>query len=813
MAMNEARPERDVAAVPAPAGRTAAPRRWPKRATVAAILGAHFLFSWSTTLWMSATFDEVLHVAAGLSYWQRNDYRLQPENGNLPQRWASLPLLCLGTHFPPTSDPDWLRGDALPVGQCYLYASGNDPETILAMSRFMAACWSTALCWVIFRWSESLFGFGGGLMSLTLAAAWPAFVAHGPLATSDVCGALWFTVAVRAIWSLLHRVSPLGLAAAATAVGLAFVSKHVAVLLLPVAAVLVGCTIWLGPAVEVRLPGMRRDVGSRFGRLALAAVATVVVATVTVTIIWATVGFRYSAAAPGLPLESLGRFHSLERACRQIGGLGQIVRVLGELRVLPEAWLYGFCHVVAASRMRNAFALGLYSVTGWWWYFPLCLLVKNTLPGLALCGAGLVAWLRTLPSGLVYRCLPLVVVLGVLWPFYLLSSLNLGERHLLPSYPAAIILAGGIWPLVASRPRWRAVVLAALVLHVVDVVARYPVTFPYFNQLVPSARAHWWLVDSNLDWGQDLPRLSAWLARHNQGRQPVYVAYFGSAAVDHSIPEAMVLGRGPAAAGRQQLTAGLYCVSATAYQSVFMVEPPGRWNRSYEDTYSGLRRGLDEGGAAAAPDPAAVAAFNGLQTGRLLAWLRRRDPVAIVGRSILVFELSAADVAAALLGPPAELDDRSLAETDPVLHAEALVSRANRLLDGGLIEEAIPLLEDAVARLPSHARAWGYLGVARQAVGRPEAAGQAFAESLRWDPRDPETHYNQGLLFAALGQWPEAEAAMSQALALRADFREAVYNRGMIRRRLGREAESRADLARFQALGGTLPADPGKASP
>jgi 4-amino-4-deoxy-L-arabinose transferase-like glycosyltransferase len=812
MAANEARSERDVAADPDPAGRAAARRPWLERAAVAAILGAHFLFSWSATLWMSATFDEVLHVAAGLSYWQRNDYRLQPENGNLPQRWASLPLVCLGTRFPPTSDPDWLRGDALPVGQRYLYASGNAPETILAVTRFVAAAWSTALCWVIFRWSRSLFGLGGGLVSLALAAAWPAFVAHGPLVTSDVCGALWFTVAVGAIWRVLHRVSPLGLAGAAVAVGLAFVSKHVAVLLLPVAAVLLGLTIWLGPPVEVRLPGMRRDVGSRFGRLALAAVATAVVAAVAVTMIWATVGFRYSAAAPGLPLESLGRFQSLERACRQIGGLGEVVRLLGEWRLLPEAWLYGFCHVVAASRMRNAFALGLYSVTGWWWYFPLCLLIKNTLPGLTLCGAGLVAWLRTLPSRAGYRCIPLVAVLVVLWPFFLLSSLNLGERHLLPSYPPLIILAGGIWPLVAARPRWRRVVVAAVVLHGADVVARYPVTFPYFNQLVPSARAHWWLVDSNLDWGQDLPRLSAWLARHNQSGQPVYVAYFGSAAVDHSIPEAMVLGRGPAA-GRQQLTAGLYCVSATAYQSVFMVEPPGRWNKSYEETYAGLRHMFDEAGSAAPPEPAAVASFNGLQTGRLLAWLRRRGPLAIVGRSILVFKLSAADVAAALSGPPAELDEHSLAETDPVLHAESLLSRANRLLDSGLIAEAIPLLEAAVARLPTHARAWGYLGVARQATGHPEAAGQAFAESLRCDPRDPETHYNQGLWFASLGQWSEAEAAMSQALALRTDFREAVYNRGMIRRRLGRDADSRADLARFQALGGTLPADPGKASP
>jgi hypothetical protein len=37
----------------------------------------------------SPTFDEPQHLTAGNSYWATNDFRLDPENGNLPSRWAA----------------------------------------------------------------------------------------------------------------------------------------------------------------------------------------------------------------------------------------------------------------------------------------------------------------------------------------------------------------------------------------------------------------------------------------------------------------------------------------------------------------------------------------------------------------------------------------------------------------------------------------------------------------------------------------------------------------------------------------------------
>src|SRR4029078_11960642 len=69
------------------------PRRMVVAASVVSLIGLHWVLG-TTALWdKCTTFDEIAHLTAGCSYWKWNDYRLQPENGNLPQRWDALPAV------------------------------------------------------------------------------------------------------------------------------------------------------------------------------------------------------------------------------------------------------------------------------------------------------------------------------------------------------------------------------------------------------------------------------------------------------------------------------------------------------------------------------------------------------------------------------------------------------------------------------------------------------------------------------------------------------------------------------------------------
>src|SRR6202011_2678975 len=85
----------------------------------------------------SPTFDEPQHLTAGYSYWATNDDRLDPENGNLPVRWAALPLLLSDTKFVSPSAKSWRRADEGGTAHQFFYEVGNDPDGMIADARMM----------------------------------------------------------------------------------------------------------------------------------------------------------------------------------------------------------------------------------------------------------------------------------------------------------------------------------------------------------------------------------------------------------------------------------------------------------------------------------------------------------------------------------------------------------------------------------------------------------------------------------------------------------------------------------------------------
>jgi hypothetical protein len=740
---------------------TPLPQRSPgwQTAAVACLLLAHYAIAFTATLDASATFDEVLHIASGLSYWKFGDYRLQPENGNLPQRWCALPLLAMGYSFP-EDEAAWRSSDSFDLGRALLYESGNDPAVILSAARAVSAAWSTAVCLVIYLWSRSLFGEAGGFVSLGLAAFWPALVAHGPLATSDACGTLFFTLGAWSLWSLVNRVTVGSLTAASIAVGLAAIAKHSCVLLAPLAAVFVVAQAASRRPLPLAVAGISTTFADR-GRKAAVMIASLAVPLLAaIFVIWASCGLRYRAFVPGSTPAEFFWFPTLAECVGHAGGVGAVCERVAAWRLLPESWLWGLSYVAARSGHREAFAIGEHSMFGWWWFFPLCLAIKNTLPSLALAGFG-VARAVALVIGRIARrltldgeasnVLPLLVWLGLLWPTFLTSHLNIGERHLLPSYPPLMILAGGCWR--AATVPWRRLLICSLVvLHAADVVSRYPASLSYFNQFVPRGEAHQWLVDSSLDWGQDLRRLGRWLEQHTTSADRIYVNYSGAAPVSSELGAVEHLGYPRGWGIRQVLEPGIYCVSATALQGI-SDRPRGRWCRLFEDHYRRASQWLDAGGKEADDDDAkqllractadrddlglgdigqppslpdlALAAFNILQAARLEAFLRQRKPDASIGGSILVHRLDTAAIEEALHGPPAEFDDLCWFEREGYGTPDELLRQGRRHLAAGRAPAARAVFASATRFYAGDPRLWDGLSAACQLLGDDTAATAA----------------------------------------------------------------------------------------
>jgi hypothetical protein len=80
-------------------------------AAVALVLALHFAMAVGSKFHESTTSDEIAHLTGGVSYWKFKDYRLQPENGNLPQRWVAIPAVIAGAKFPELDQPYWKVSD------------------------------------------------------------------------------------------------------------------------------------------------------------------------------------------------------------------------------------------------------------------------------------------------------------------------------------------------------------------------------------------------------------------------------------------------------------------------------------------------------------------------------------------------------------------------------------------------------------------------------------------------------------------------------------------------------------------------------
>lgn len=616
---------------------------------VAALLALHALLAATSVLHKSPTFDETVHIAGGLSYWKWRDYRLQPENGVLPQRLAALPLLAGDVAMPSRDDNAWRTSHVYSFADDLFYNLGNDARAMLFRSRCVFVALSCVLGLAIFFWSRSLFGAAGGLLSLAAYAISPTMLAHGRLATSDVCAALFFLLAVWSLWRVMRKPTWRAALLAGAAVGLALVSKFSTVLLAPIGVVM----------LIVRLLRDRRD-GAR-----LAGCAAMVVV-VSAAVVWGCYGFRFAAmTGPG---EFVTPWHVLEK---QSGIIMPVVATARQWKLLPEGYLYGFAYMLSRSDQRYAFMAGRYSLGGWATFFPYAFIVKTSLVTLALAGLTLAMsvtrWRRA--RVYVFALTPLLVLLIVYWTVAVSSNLNIGHRHLLPTYPAMFVMIGFLGR-VAKRVRPLRIALVWLIaLGAVQAAAVHPHYLAFFNTGMDGGYRK--LVDSSLDWGQDLPALKRYLGALPDDERK-YLVYFGAGSPTYYGIDAKLLtsywNAGPLDVPRS-LRGGTYCVSATMLQSLY-VQPAGRWCDVYEKQYQVLRERIITFATSANREELLAEhseaqwlrqffLFEQYRFARLAAYLRQREPDAGAGHSILIYRLTDAEAHEAEAGPPAELHDTS----------------------------------------------------------------------------------------------------------------------------------------------------------
>ncbi len=657
----------------------APPRAAHWSSVVAALLLALYAALAATASWnKGVSFDEGVHLAVGYNQWLHGDYRMEGANGDLVKRWATLPYLVTRPAFPGFDSAALQRGDAYELARRFLFESGNTPEALLAQARLMIVLLGVATGAVVFLTARSLFGPAGGLVALAIFTFSPNLLAFGGIASTDVSITLLLLGATLAIWRLLHRITAARLAASLAVFALLVLAKPTALVILPVTVVLLAVKLAAGTPLVLAWRGARRTVVARRRQAAVFALCVALHAGAGWASLWANYGFRFEAApAVAGIVQRPGRTLVRDDTPALLLGL------LGwaeQTRFLPLGFLRGVELLAGNDDELGAFMRGEWMLGGRLAFFPYAIWVKTPPATLLLVALGAGAWCwarRRLGRGPpLYAATPLLALVGCHLAVAVADDLNIGHRHILPIYPPLDILSGAAVLLPWRRLARGAVVGSLLAWLAAESLAVRPHYLAYFApQTGGPAHGYKHLVDSSLDWGMNLPGLRTWLDTHDPLRRtPLYLAYFGT---DDPRRYGIRSRRLPGFADHRpvelyRLGPGYYAISASLLQGVYTAAF-GPWSRAYEESYRQSARNVALFESAAA-DPGRQAALfktksrrlwrleidthDNLRFARLCAWLRHRgEPPHHVGHSIFIWKLTAADLAAALEGPPAELTD------------------------------------------------------------------------------------------------------------------------------------------------------------
>jgi hypothetical protein len=515
------------------------------------LLLAVFLLAFLSTKNDSFTFDETAHIGAGYSYLTQMDYRMNPEHPPLIKDLAALPLLFLNLNFP-KDDSTWTQASPavwwqqFDFANKFLYHSGNDPDKILQATRIPMILVLLLLDLFIFLWAKKLWGKKAGLIALFIASFFPTFLAHGRLVTTDI-GAAFGALAATYFWvEFLKNTTKKSVFFAGLAFGIAMIIKFSLILLIPFLGLITIIFAWLKNDGVNKWKNIFKYIG----------LAIVVGIIGVVFVIWPVYGYhvaKYPQERQIKDTQDLLATTNVPKIAMQINVLmdgNKITRPLGQ-------YLLGLLTATNRTTTGNTtYFMGQISADSWKSYFPIVYFIKNPLPFHILTLIALICalWLLFFHQGSKglnwirnhFAEFSMIVFLGVYWATSLVSNLNIGVRHLMPVFPFTILLvSGGIVHLLKEPfSKIKYAVLAILFLwQAFSVINIYPHFIAYFNEIAGGPdRGYLYVVDSNLDWGQDLKRLKGWMDENSVDK--IYLDYFGGGDTNYYLGEKYFLWSG-----------------------------------------------------------------------------------------------------------------------------------------------------------------------------------------------------------------------------------------------------------------------------
>lgn len=493
--------------------------RWTTPVIILIFTAAFFLLTMGSSSRFSPTWDEPGHLFSGYLTLRLGDYRFGGgAHPPLIRQWAALPMLFMKGIRVPTERLSFIRGN----NSLFLSEFTDldvDIERHIQSGRFMIVLLGILLGILLFLAAREIFDPPTAVGVLVLYTLEPNILAHSRLVTTDIGVALFYFATTYFLWRLARRLSIPNVLGFVFSFALAQSCKVSALILFPLA---VGLLLYRSCREEPwrRSPAGSGDIVSRRGRLLAAALVFLLAVTTAYAFLWGTHRFQFALNRASGPQANEYDFPPQPPA-RQ-SSLRPLIGFVEDHRLLPRAYIRGVLSFLENGQ-EIRYVAGRIHRENVLYYFPLVFLLKTPLTHLILMAAAVVLLLIGRRSG----CSPYLVIPPAVYALMaVFSGMNTGVRHLLPVFPFLILLAGHTLRRLLKNRRSMLLLVGLTALLGVEFWRIYPDYLASFNLLAGGPEhGYRWLVDSNLDWGQDLKNLKGWMER--QGVSRINLCYYG----------------------------------------------------------------------------------------------------------------------------------------------------------------------------------------------------------------------------------------------------------------------------------------------
>jgi 4-amino-4-deoxy-L-arabinose transferase-like glycosyltransferase len=443
-----------------------------RRIVIFALLSCFFVQSFNSLSSKSATFDEVQYFGIGKHLLTKQKWDVMGAVLHPPLSYyiSSIPLLFvdLDERFfkyeeNTVKDLNFFGAIDYYRGQGILSSEKNNGDRLLISSRLMIVVLSLFLGYYIYRFSSELYGEKSGILSLFLFTFCPNMLAFSGIAVPDMPLTVFSFIAVYYFWLSSNNGSKKNKLLAGLFLGLALLSKFTALLLLPI-YLLIALVSWAKQKNNSLL------------------LSLIIVFSIAAIVFMAGYSFDLTPFFQG-----------------------------NEYRMSQQ------------KNGQATFLMGQYSDHGWWSYYSIAFLLKTPLPVILLLCLSIVLYFRNRTdrlSELTFLLLPIVTFLVV----FSASSYCIALRYILPIYPFIFVVIGS---LAAYGGRYNYLICLMSVWYVGASLYISPHYLAYFNEAIGGPNnGYKYLVDGNLDWGQDLKGLKKYMV--DNGVAKVSLSYFGA---------------------------------------------------------------------------------------------------------------------------------------------------------------------------------------------------------------------------------------------------------------------------------------------